>query len=134
MLGLQVPTPEHFRTQVARVIFDMGEPEGRLPIVLQKHLHSAVLRVADLSTRKSARWLPLLRRVDRWSMGYCAGSIKREILTDICANTPHLLSSMPQCRQHVQALSRALFLSAVLHPAALRRIEDAVKAESLQAE
>jgi len=132
MLGLQVPIPEHFRTQVARVIFDMGEPEGRLSLSLQKKLHNTLLRLVGAATTRSSVWLPLLRRIDRWIMGNCAGSVKREILADLCAKSPHLLNSMPQCRRHVQALSRALFLSAVLNPAALRRIEEAIKAEMLQ--
>ena len=129
MLGMQVPAPDHFRTRVARILFDMSDPEGRLPVPVQRQLHNAVARMTVLAARGSARWLPVLRRIDRWAMTHCAGSIKREILAEVCARAPQLLNSMPQCRHHVQALSRALFLSSVLHPAALKRIEDAVRAE-----
>jgi len=129
VLGLQVPEPYHFRTKVARILFDMGDPDGRLPISAQQNLSNAVARVVVKAARGSARWAPILQSIDRWAMTYCAGSIKREMLAEICARAPHLLNSMPQCRNHVQALSRALFLSSVLHPAALKRIEDAVLAE-----
>jgi len=131
MLGAQVPSPDHFQTQVARVLFDMTDTQGRIPMPMQNALRASVVRAAALVARGGTRWAPLLRRMDRFVMGYCAGSVKREILADLCGSAPHLLSIMPQCRQNVQALSRALFLSSVLHPAALRRIEDAVMAEIL---
>jgi len=59
----------------------------------------------------------------------CDGETKRAALKLVCETSSSLFASMPNASGQARTLARAVFLSGILNPAALARIESAVKAE-----
>lgn len=134
LLGSRVPAPEHFETAVGAVLFDKADPPEKA--LAAEEQASFLVRLSRLLSRAAPRGLmeivPLLRRIDREVLPACGGPARREALSMICSRAPHALSAMPQASAQAHSLSRALFLSGVLHPQALQRIEQAVRAEGIE--
>lgn len=133
LLGARVPSTEHFESAVARVLFDAsGETSDALPESLQRRVLVLLKRLTRISPAGVMAIVPLLGRIDRELVPRCSGAVRREILSTVCDRAPFALASMPQSSTQAHTLSRALFLSGVLHPDALHRIEKAVEAEGVR--
>ncbi len=133
LLGSRVPTSEHFETSVAQVLFDCAEaPAAVLSAPMQTTFLARLSRLLSrVALQRLTEAVPLLQRIDRDVLPRCTGPTRRAVLAMICDRAPHALSVMPQSSAQAHTLSRALFLSSVLHPQALRRIEQAVRAEGI---
>jgi len=70
-----------------------------------------------------------LAKIDKSVLPVCDGETKRAALKLVCETSSSLFASMPNASGQARTLARAVFLSGILNPAALARIESAVKAE-----
>ncbi|MCX8016587.1 MAG: hypothetical protein N2690_01600 [Rhodocyclaceae bacterium] len=133
LLGQRIPLPEHFETDLALEIFE-DEPDWRpalpslMEIMLIEGVGKLLLRVGS---RNLASVMPLLMSFDRFVFGRLSADARRRFLAQVCDLAPQALAAMPRANEQVRVLSRAIFLAGVLNPAALQRIEAAIRAEGL---
>lgn len=135
LLGGEVPQRHHFETRLARILLEDGDaPSRELPPEQQQRLLTAVARWIKGFASKAGGLLSSWRMLvwlDRDALPYCSGATRREVLGLVCEHAPQALGAMPQASGQVHAVSRALYVSSVLHPDALRRIEAAIRADEM---
>lgn len=129
LLGSRVPEAQHFETNAARVLFEHAvdaAADVAPPVVQTRFLALLARFLTRIAPRGIIEHVPLMGRVDE-VLARCSGPTRREALALICAHAPNILAAMPQASAQVHALSRAVFLSSVLQPQALQRIEQALR-------
>ena len=135
LLGGEVPQRHHFETRVARILLDDSDaPKREMPPEQQRRLLTAVARWIRGFAGKTGGLLSswrMLAWLDRDALPHCGGQTRREVLGLVCEHAPQALGAMPQASGQVHAISRALYVSSVLHPDALRRIEAAIRADDV---
>lgn len=131
LLDSRIPAPDHFLTKAAQILFDVDDNRRVLPEQIQKTFLKAFVALLESLPSRIVGVMPLLGQIDQIVLPLCSGPIRRKVLEQICALAPRVLFAMPQAHAHVRSLSRAYFISGILHPQALKRIEAAIRAEGI---
>lgn len=133
LFGQRIPLPEHFETDLALEIFkDEIGSRPSLPNAMETMLVNGVGKLLlRVGSRNLASVAPLLASFDRVVFGRLSADARRRFLAQVCDRAPQALAAMPRANEQVRVLSRAMFLAGVLNPAALQRIEAALRAEGL---
>lgn len=118
----------HFESDVARAVFnDRGvRPAGGAVRVAIENRAMAWLHGA--SPKAIMRWS---RKIDLLIVPVLSPTVFRAFCCFLCENQPQAIENMPNTRDSVQSLSRAVNLSRIINPDALDRIYVALKNEGL---
>ena len=118
----------HFNSDVAKAVFN---DKGRVAYGSGMHL-AIETRILDWIARASPklimRWST---QIDLLIVPILTPSGFRALCAFICENLPQALENMPNARESVSALARAVHLSKFISPAALDRIHVALRLEGL---
>ena len=118
----------HFQSDVAKAVFN---DKGRAPFGggMQIAIENRVLDwLTQASPKLIMRWST---QIDLVIVPILTPSGFRELCSFLCENLPQALENMPNSRESVTSLARAVHLSKFINPAALDRIHVALRIEGL---
>lgn len=118
----------HFESDVAKAVFnDRGRPVtgGAIRTEIERRTLSWLF---EASPKSVMRWS---RRIDLMIVPVLSPAAFRSFCCFLCENQPQAIENMPNTRDSVQSLARAVNLSRVINPDALDRIYFALKNEGL---
>lgn len=118
----------HFESEVAKTVFNEKNKRfvGRS---IQSAIEARFFSWLESASPKQIMSLSL--RIDRLIVPILSPTGFRNFCCYLCENVPQVIESMPNTRESVSALARAVHLSKFINPAALDRIHDALKLEGL---
>ncbi|WP_371436182.1 hypothetical protein [Polaromonas sp.] len=120
--------PAHFDSDVAKAVFN---DKGRAPIGggFQVAVENRLLDWLSLASPKLImRWS---HQIDVLIVPILSPSGFRALCSYLCEHLPQAIENMPNTRESVTSLARAVHLSKFINPAALDRLSDALKQEGL---
>lgn len=118
----------HFESDVAKAVFN---DKGRAVWggTIQIGIESRILNwLSKASPKQIMRWS---RQIDILIVPILSPSGFREFCSFLCEHLPQAIESMPNTKESVTALSRAVHLSRFINPPALDRISEALRQEGL---
>jgi hypothetical protein len=120
--------PIHFESDVAKAVFnDLGLSKTRNQ--MRVSMESRIFTLLEQATPKLLmRWS---RQIDVVLVPFLSPSAFREFCSFFCVHLPQAIENMPNTRESVIALARAVHVSKFFNPAALDRIYEALKREGL---
>lgn len=120
--------PVHFESEVAKAVFnDLGPAQPRN--AMRAALEARIFSLLEQATPKVLmRWS---RQIDVVLVPFLSPAAFREFCSFFCVHLPQAIENMPNTRDSVTALARAVHVSKFINPAALDRIHEALKREGL---
>lgn len=118
----------HFDSDVARAVFnDRGQrmPGGNIRLEIERRV---LAWLYEASPKSIMRWS---RRIDLLIVPVLSPLAFRSFCCFLSENQPQAIENMPNTRDSVQSLARAVNLSRIINPDALDRIYVALKNEGL---
>lgn len=118
----------HFESDVARAVFnDHGRKAagGSLRMEIERRV---LAWLYEASPKSIMRWS---RKIDLLIVPVLSPSAFRAFCCFLCEHQPQAIENMPNTRDSVQSLARAVNLSRLINPEALDRIYVALKTEGL---
>lgn len=123
--------PIHFESEVAKAVFNDLNPKATRNFA-QNALEARIFSLLEQATPKVLmRWS---RQIDIVLVPFLSPAAFREFCSFFCVHLPQAIENMPNTRESVTALARAVHLSKFINPAALDRIYDALQREGLTRE
>lgn len=119
---------EHFESDVAKAVFnDRGRTSsgGDMRAAVERRLMAWVV---EASPKSIVRWS---RKIDLFIVPVLSPSAFRIFCSFLCEHQPQVIENMPNTKDSVQSLARAVNLSRLINPDALDRIYSALEAEGL---
>lgn len=119
----------HFESEVARAVFNDKQS------ILQKISSDEILKSIEsrlfiLINRASPKLLmSLAPKIDFLIVPILSASGFRQFCCFFCENLPQAIQHMPNTRESVTSLARAVHLSKFINPAALARIRESLNKE-----
>lgn len=120
--------PAHFESDVAKAVFN---DRGRPPIggAMQAAVENRTLEwLAKANPKAIMRWS---RQIDMVVVPMLSPAGFREFCSFLCEHLPQAIENMPNTKDSVTSLARAVHLSKFINSAALDRIHQALRREGL---
>ena len=119
--------PAHFESDVAKAVFNEKGPQRR-----SAFQDATEMQILDWLTRASPklimRWS---RQIDLLVVPVLSPRGFRQLCSYLCEHLPQAIENMPNARDSVVSLARAVHLSRIINPAALDRLTNALRQEGL---
>lgn len=118
--------PAHFESAVAKAVFnDLGQKPHKLLAGIENRI---LEWLTQAEPKAIMRWS---RQIDLLVVPILTAEAFRKLCSFLCEHQPQAIENMPNSREYVVALARAVHLSKFINPAALDRIHNALEREGL---